>query len=35
LFLIIDFVDGKLMKAYFIGEDNPWDIPTDAPAKIE
>ncbi len=35
LFLIIDFVDGKLTKAYFIGEDNPWDIPTDAPAKIE
>ena len=35
LYLAMDFVDGKLAKAYFGGEDNPWDVPKDAPAKIE
>ena len=35
LYLAMNFVDGKLAKAHFGGEDNPWDIPKDTPAKIE
>lgn len=35
LYLEIEFLDGKLAKAYFRGEDNPWDVPRDAPSTIE
>jgi hypothetical protein len=35
LYLAIEFMDGKLAKAYFGGVDNPWDVPKDAPSKLE
>ena len=35
LYLAIEFLDGKLTKAYFGGEDNPWDVPKDAPSNLE
>jgi hypothetical protein len=35
LYLAMEFLDGKLSKAYFGGEDNPWDVPKDAPSRLE
>jgi predicted acetyltransferase len=35
LYLMIEFLEEKLTKAYFAGEDNPWDVPKDAPSKLE
>ena len=35
LYLALEFTAGKLIKARFGGEDNPWDVPKDAPSKIE
>ena len=35
LYLAMEFVGGKLAKAYFGGEDNPWDVPKDVPSRIE
>ena len=35
LYLVMEFSEGKLAKAHFGGEDNPWDVPNDAPSKIE
>ncbi len=35
LYLSIDYADGKLVSARLGGEDNPQDVPKDAPANIE
>ena len=35
LYLAIEFIDGKLSKAHFGGEDNPCDVPKDAPPNLE
>ena len=35
VYLAMEFVGGHLAKAYFGGEDNPWDVPKDAPATIQ
>jgi len=35
LYLAMEFSEGKLIKAYFGGEDNPQDVPGDAPPNIE
>ncbi len=35
LYLAAEFSGGKLVKARFGGEDNPWDVPKDAPPSIE
>ena len=34
-YLAIEFSSGKLTKAHFGGEDNPRDVPKDAPANIQ
>jgi hypothetical protein len=35
LYVALGFATGKLIKAKFGGEDNPWDVPKDAPPNIE
>ena len=35
LYLALEFGTGMLSKARFGGEDNPWDVPKDAPSNIE
>lgn len=34
LYLSLEFEDEKLIKANFAGEDNPWDVPKDAPQTL-
>ncbi|MGH9900519.1 MAG: hypothetical protein ACRD68_01630 [Pyrinomonadaceae bacterium] len=35
LYLVMEFSGGRLQKARFSGEDNPWDVPKDAPPNVE
>jgi len=35
LYLALEFNTDKLTQAHFGGEDNPWDVPKDAPPNIE